>query len=356
MGQPSYQPPATDQVEINVFGPGVGECVLVHMGDGAWLVVDSCRGRGRSRPAALEYLEAIGVSPDAIQVVIATHWHDDHVKGIAQVYDEAPHADFYVAASVRPDEFRAVTGMAPMGSRFTSGVDELSRVAQIADRRAVPVRPASAAHRLRFQPGRPVSEVWALSPSYEDQSISRQHIAALLPDFQPGARRIPAQPPNDTSIVLLLETVVGGVLLGGDLEHPASRLRGWHAVMDLHSAPATTAGFFKVPHHGSGNAHCPELWEHRVEAGALAVITPFDRGATPLPRPADRSRIRKLTGRAFLTSDKRDRPVARDRVTERTIREATRSFTPQTLLMGHVQARSDGQVWMVAMSDEAVAV
>ncbi len=354
--RPSYEPPRDDQVEINVFGPGVGECVLIHLGQGAWLVVDSCRGRGQSRPAALEYLAAIGASPSSIEALVATHWHDDHVKGIAEVYEEAASAHFYVAASVRPDEFRAITGQSAMGSRFSTGVEELSKVAQIADERGVPVRAAAAAQRIRHQPDQPVSEVWALSPSYEDQSISRLHIASLLPAFQPGSRRIPAQPPNDTSVVLLLETVVGGVLLGADLEHPASRLRGWHAVMELDSAPHTKAGFFKVPHHGSNNAHCPEVWEHRVDRGVVAVVTPFDRGRWSLPRSSDRDRIRALTSRAYLTSDKRDRPVKRDRATDRTIREATRSFSAETLRMGHVQARSQEDGWAVAASEEAVAV
>lgn len=353
---PSYEPPSHSEVEINVFGPGVGECVLVHLGAGAWLVVDSCRGRGRARPAALEYLSAMGVPPSAIQLIVATHWHDDHVKGIAEVYEKATDASFYVAASVRPDEFRAITGAQAMGSRFTSGVDELSKVSRIAEARGVPVRAAAASQRIYHQADQPVAEVWALSPSYEDQSISRLHIASLLPAFQPGARRVPAQDPNDTSVVLLLETVQGGVLLGGDLEHPASRLRGWHAVMDLESAPTTRAGFFKVPHHGSSNAHCPEVWQHRVDDDVIAVLAPFDRGRSSLPRPSDRSRIRALTDRAYLTSDKRDRPVKRDNATEKTIREATRSFVPETLRMGHVQARGGGGAWSVAMSEEAVAV
>ena len=35
-------PPRTDELEVSLFGPGVGECVIVHLGAGEWMVVDSC--------------------------------------------------------------------------------------------------------------------------------------------------------------------------------------------------------------------------------------------------------------------------------------------------------------------------
>jgi hypothetical protein len=320
------------------------------------MVVDSCKGRGRRHPAALEYLAEIGVPAEAIVAIVATHWHDDHVRGISEVYDQAPDAAFYVASSIRPDEFLALTGQEAMASRFTSGVSELSRVAAIAVERGVPVRYAAAAQRLINRPGSAVSEVWALSPSDEDIGISRRHLAALLPSFQAGARRVPALEPNDTSVVLLLQTECGGVLLGGDLEHPASRLRGWHAVMDLEAAPDDRSDLIKVPHHGSSNAHCPEVWEHRVGEDAVAVVTPFDRGRASLPRPADRQRLRDLTSRGYLTSDKRAASVPRDRSTLKTLRDAVRSYDPHTLVMGHVQLRGDQDGWHVAGTEEVVAI
>jgi len=57
----AHAPPAVDELEVSVFGPGVGECVLVHFGEGEWMVVDSCLDRATSRPAALDYLTELGV-------------------------------------------------------------------------------------------------------------------------------------------------------------------------------------------------------------------------------------------------------------------------------------------------------
>lgn len=353
---PSLAPPAAEQVQLDIFGPGVGECLLVHLGGGSYLIVDSCVGRGHDRPAALEFLSVLGVDPGQIALIVATHWHDDHVRGIADVFAVASKATFCVAASVRPTEFYALTGSRPAGSRFTSGVDELSRVAKIAEDRGLPLKSVAGGQRLLHRPGEAVTEVWAFSPSAEDLAASRQHLASVLPWYRPGARRIPALPPNDTSIVLHLETVAGPVLLGGDLEHPASRLRGWHAIMDADELPAGRARVVKVPHHGSENAHCPEVWEHRIEDDVIAVLTPFERGSVPLPRPSDRARLRGLTSNGWLTSDKRAKSKTLPPVTAKTIREATRRFAPQTLQMGHVQLRDDASGWSVRVSDEAAAV
>ena len=46
-------PPSPDELEISLFGPGRGECVVVHLGNNDWLVVDSCLDNTSSQPVAL---------------------------------------------------------------------------------------------------------------------------------------------------------------------------------------------------------------------------------------------------------------------------------------------------------------
>ena len=36
------QRPATNEVEISLFGPGYGECIVIHVGENEWVIVDSC--------------------------------------------------------------------------------------------------------------------------------------------------------------------------------------------------------------------------------------------------------------------------------------------------------------------------
>ena len=75
--------PCTDEVELTLLGPGYGESVVVHIGQGRWVIVDSCITDARE-PQALDYLLSIGVDPAAaVTLIVATHWHDDHIRGMA---------------------------------------------------------------------------------------------------------------------------------------------------------------------------------------------------------------------------------------------------------------------------------
>ena len=76
-------PPNADQVEVTLLGPGYGECAVIHLGNGHWALIDSCLDSDTGRPAALSYLEGMGVDPaTAVRLVLATHCHDDHVGGM----------------------------------------------------------------------------------------------------------------------------------------------------------------------------------------------------------------------------------------------------------------------------------
>ena len=77
-------PPSYDEFELTLLGSGYGESIVMHVGEGAWVLVDSC---GRTdAPAALEYLKILGVDPgEAVKLIVASHWHDDHIRGIGQV-------------------------------------------------------------------------------------------------------------------------------------------------------------------------------------------------------------------------------------------------------------------------------
>lgn len=102
----SFVPPKADEFELTIFGPGVGECILMHLGDGNWFVIDSCRIPGSKTPAAIAYLEKLKIDPSsAIQSILATHWHDDHVKGLADIVRRCPQATFAMSAALEQAQF-----------------------------------------------------------------------------------------------------------------------------------------------------------------------------------------------------------------------------------------------------------
>src|SRR5262249_28628637 len=99
-------PPASDVPEISVFGPGYGESVVVHIGDGRWTIVDSCVESGTGLPVALTYLERLGFDPaTAVDLVVASHWHDDHVRGLGEVVKRCRSAVFVCASVLTRKEF-----------------------------------------------------------------------------------------------------------------------------------------------------------------------------------------------------------------------------------------------------------
>jgi len=53
--KPLVQNPAKDEIDVVVVGPGFGESILLHIGDGDWIVVDSCLDSYAGRPAALVF-------------------------------------------------------------------------------------------------------------------------------------------------------------------------------------------------------------------------------------------------------------------------------------------------------------
>ena len=91
--------PSDAEVEFVVFGPGFGESIAVHVGDQHWVVIDSCIDPNADEPAALAYLSAIGVATDRVRAIVASHWHDDHVRGIAATARECSDAEFHLSSA-----------------------------------------------------------------------------------------------------------------------------------------------------------------------------------------------------------------------------------------------------------------
>jgi len=96
----SDTPPSAHELELSVFGPGTGECVVVHLGDGDWIVIDSCIERESGTAVALSYLRELGVPVEkSVRLVVATHWHDDHIGGLGELFETARTAKFVNSAA-----------------------------------------------------------------------------------------------------------------------------------------------------------------------------------------------------------------------------------------------------------------
>ena len=77
---------------VVIGGPSLGESVLLHYGDGKWIIVDSCTYRGVNLP--LFFLEKVHADLDLVGHVICSHWHDDHVAGMSTLLEKCKYAYF----------------------------------------------------------------------------------------------------------------------------------------------------------------------------------------------------------------------------------------------------------------------
>ncbi len=123
-----------------------------------------------------------------------------------------------------------------------------------------------------------------------------------MPAASPPTRRnrIGALKPNDTAIVVQIETATTVVLLGSDLEE--ARFAGWSTIVQKSKALKSPSGVFKVAHHGSKTGHLDELWDKHLEPNNFALLTPFVLGRHKLPRKSDVDRILKRTSQAYSTA------------------------------------------------------
>ena len=312
-------PPGDDEIELALLGPGYGESIALHLGYGEWAIVDSFLDSDGT-PAALRYLENIGVrSADAVALIVATHWHDDHIRGIARLVERCPAAQFCCASALCEKEFLTLIGTLE-GSRFSatgSGLRELYRVFScLGERKRTPIH--ALANRLLLQ--RPHCRVWSLSPSDRVFQKFLRTVGGLTPRQGGNKTRLPGLSPNDTSVVLRLDSNGCSLLLGADMEK-----RGWTTIDEDTVGMARRASVFKVPHHGSENANEPAVWERMLTDEPVAVLTPWRRGRGALPTKQDAERILATTPNAWITDKGPSGKYGlghRHRTVDRTLRES----------------------------------
>lgn len=341
--------PDPDEVEVSLFGPGYGESVLVHLHDNNWLIVDSCLDPPSLEPAPLIYLRRIHVEPKiSVKKIVATHWHDDHMRGLADVLAECEEAEFICSGALRPEDFVRLAHIYKSGAMATtsSGIDEFTKVFEILQKRAaslgrryIPPTFASADRSL-WDSSDPICRVYALSPS--DASIIAAGISfsKLIPTALQAKRSLIASGPNHASVVIHIDVRNIGILLGSDLQESGDPNLGWSVILDSRTRPRERAMFFKIPHHGSKNAHHDRVWSEMLEKRPVAALTPYQHGSKSLPSKDDVGRILSMTEHAYSTAFVgRKTKVKRDWTVEKTIRETVRDIHKVNASTGQVRLR-----------------
>ena len=367
-------PPGRGEVEVSVFGPGYGECILIHAGDGDWIIVDSCIEVTTREAVAVDYLCRIGVDPSrAVKLVVATHWHDDHVRGMAATVDVCQNARFVCSDALNTREF--LTLLKAFASRpmaeSGSGLQELDGVVRHLETRARDGSGRSyspvwaAADRPLWRRGAEESssglqaDVHSLSPSDASNLAAKLELQSLWPAERRPKRRVMGTTPNLAAVVLWIAAGRQKILLGADLEETANPHRGWTAILDSPTRPPGVATTFKVAHHGSANADQPRIWRELLDGKPTAVLTPFRRSGRKLPTTADVQRIRARTSSAYITAPPQPVRTRGSPTVQRMLRRSVRSVQPVHGPMGHVRLRASGSEeggWRVELFGAAMSL
>ncbi|MCC6338021.1 MAG: hypothetical protein IT380_29015 [Myxococcales bacterium] len=288
------------RLNLWVFGPGIGEFVVVHVPPDGWLSIDGCSADAQEWPLKF-FRDQVGVAPTHI---LMTHPHADHARGIRALVEHfTPHGrvTWPRLGVVAPPRRKGDSGASQdaFDSRLANGV--LTAVKTRWRRQPASKWTPRAGQREPLGSG----EVLTLSPAKEalnqagEQSFDWNRVATALAVEWSGHR----------------------VVLGADLvEKPG---KGWSAV--LGRAPVVRKHvILKVAHHGSLEAQHEALLKRLAGEDAVTLVTtPFasqdlprfgrSDGADLLLKHSDKLLLSGLP-QAFETQNRRPRQWRRSRL------------------------------------------
>lgn len=338
-----------ERIEVSVFGPGYGESIALNFGNQSWMIVDSCLGDD-GVPAAVQYLQSIGVDPAvSVKLIVITHWDDDHVKGMGHTVEVCESAEVLIPAACQAREVWAFVGSDAAGP-VPPGLRELKRVIEVLDRRrrrgeARALRIAMedvALHDAVMETSDPPIRIWALSPSSGDRDYGLSQIGQAI--SQLPLKRLDQ---NVFSVVLHIQIGEQAILLGGDrLATPAAR--GWGSVLEASRRRGVKpASLLKVPHHGSRTAHHDGMWDVLTGRPVVSVLTPNVKSAG-LPRKEDVERLCAISDVVAISSHYQD-PKTREPVSAYMLTDVVEYVTEAATLEqdGLYETRAQPRLGMV---------
>lgn len=348
-------PPETNEFEISLFGPGVGECIVLHLGKGKWLIVDSCLNSKTKKPIAIEYLENMGVSPaESLEALVITHWHSDHIRGASQIVSQCSESRICYPTALLENEFLSFLS-AYSGSDITSILDrETSATKEFASIVATLRKHIEANQNYKYDYLSPIMKdtlifeeknndfelnIRALSPSSKSYHDALQIFASLLPKAKGLRNIVPVPRQNDNAIVLWVQINDIYLLLGSDLEVTKDQRTGWAAIINSKQRPQKKAMIFKIPHHGSESGHSDEVWEKMISSESISLLTSKLGGRGSRPKESDIERIKSFSPFLFCTKVPKGKKPKRENTVEKMMRATVKERHILDGQIGHIQLR-----------------
>ncbi len=360
-----YDLPKDNIAEITLIGTGggYGESCGIHLGNQEWIVVDSCQNPNTHKSLPLEYLKEIGVNVSSnVKLLVCTHWHDDHILGLSELFKECNSAQLAMATPNDRKKFLFLVGLDHKkitGEASISSTTEFNKCIDIVRNRNSSIMEATP-NRLLCE--NTLSSVYSLSPSDFTISEYDKEISSLITEFGTPTKKIVIKTPNSKSVVLFLKLGDHRALLGTDLEVSSDEREGWLSILNnrMNLVSGKKATLFKVSHHGSKNGYHERIWLEMLEKKPVSKLTPWNK-STKLP---DVKMLKIFCGhsdKVYMTSAIiNGRPKKRDKRTEKILRRFKHKLREEKFHKGIIRCRIDmnntNATWETNLFDEAFHV
>ena len=295
--------------EINLLGTGggYGESLVIHVGNDEWIVIDSCQYPISKESLPLKFLKSKGIDLKNVKLIVCTHWHDDHIRGISEVLEKSPNSIFSFARANDLEKFLQLITIdfeKVEKTTLNSSTKEFNRCLEIIKRRKSIAKKSEVDKLLYSTHWKEIKiEIYSFSPSDLSSNIFDIEISTLIKDYSALNKKIISQSPNNRSVVLLLKLGKRNVLLGADLEVGENPRLGWLDIINNSQVIKTSekSGYFKIPHHGSTNGYHHEIWGKLLVEKPLATLTPWNK-KDKLPKKEMLTKYKQLASELYMTS------------------------------------------------------
>jgi beta-lactamase superfamily II metal-dependent hydrolase len=264
-------------------GGGYGESIVLHLGNNDWIVIDSCINPQTQVSLPLEYLQSRGVNlENDVKLIVCSHWHDDHIKGLSQLLDKCKNSPFSMATANDRSKFLSFVGLDNNKIKDEATVcstNEIDKCLQIIASRRSTVKQAVEDKILLAKNDNGISfEIISLSPSDYILEEFSMEISTLITEYGISNKKVIYQSPNDKSVAILVKINDQRILLGSDLVVSDDERKGWRCIIKNSQTLDAKSHVFKIPHHGSITGYDKVIWNEIIDKNTVAKLSPWNRG------------------------------------------------------------------------------
>lgn len=356
-------PPNENEVEVTLIGTGggYGESIVIKAYKDSWIIIDSCIHPETKEPLSIDYLKKIGVDLNKVELIICTHWHNDHIKGLHKALLLCPNANFCFSQVHDLQKFLFLCELdhSKIEKGTIGSTNEFAKCLQIINERGQINRFAMCDNVVFLKKAEIDFVIYALSPSPKTINDFNIEISQLITEFGNSNVAMPNNSPNDKSVALQFNFGNNTVLLGADLEIGENNDTGWRHIINYCQVVdrVNKSKIYKIPHHGSHNGYLKDIFDILVNDEGILKITPFN--SSGLPRQEMIDIYKNHSSNIFATSNPKPstRAKRRDMALEKFI-DRTATITEIKFNFGIIRSRIDYTVknseWKTELFEAAI--